>query len=304
MADSGSAISKGSVAALFAVALTASGPAAQRPVQLEAADCSRVRASFGDRIVVAQAVQYRTVPMSAGMLDVQPEPNGGVNVERGTGREYGVTACITAGAETFAEAQQTADAVRLVIEGGRVRVEKRGPAPHWNVHLIIDAPANARLNVATTNGPIGVRSVSGEIALHSVNGPIGLHDVAGSVRARAQNGPISVSGRGGDLDVHTANGPITVTLQGMRWSGRLDASTQNGPLTVFVPAAYQSGVAISSSGSSPRWNCTIPACGNDAAERRLRARSLQIGSDPVVVRISTSNGPVSVSGASRGATAH
>ena len=122
-----------------------------------------------------------------------------------------------------------------------------------------------------------------------------FRSVHGDLHARAQNGPISVDGGGGQFDVETQNGPIGIRLDGTRWDGRLDVRAHNGPLSVRVPDDYQSGVEISSSFSAP-WSCQHAACGSGHRDWTDRSRSLRLGSDPVVVRISTQNGPVTVEG--------
>ena len=84
-----------------------SGEPQARRVSLEAADCSRHNMMFGD-YEVARAEQFATIPVN-GTLDIRPESNGGVQIERGTGSTFGITACIGAGARTSAEAQAAAD---------------------------------------------------------------------------------------------------------------------------------------------------------------------------------------------------
>jgi len=275
----------------LALALPFSPQSVRRVVDLEAADCSRHDMRFDD-LAVARAVQRTTVPLS-GRLDIEPEANGGVQIERGRGSSYSITACIAAGGVTYDEAQQAADAVRLSIEGSRVRVSAPRNVRSWSVHLIVEAPDGADISVTTTNGPIGISDVSGKFDARASNGPIGIHDVRGTVSARAQNGPISVEGSRGDFEVETSNGPISVSLSGTRWEGRLDARAHNGPLTVRIPENYRSGVEISSSFNSP-WSCRVAACRRGSRDWDERSRSLRIGSDPVVVRISTVNGPVTV----------
>lgn len=273
-------------------------PAQGRRVSLEAADCSQINMMFGD-YEVARAEQHGTVPMSAGTLDIRPESNGGVQIQRGTGSTYGITACIGAGARRVAEAQAAADGVRLVIEGNRVRVTGANfgsrSIQSWSVQIIVTAPQGASIDVETSNGPIGVTGFSGTLAARASNGPISLDDTTGSIRARASNGPISITGSSGEFDIETANGPISVRLAGRRWDGHLDARASNGPLTVRVPSDYQSGVEITSSNHSP-WSCRAAACRSGYGNRDWddRTRSLRIGTDPVVVRLSTVNGPVTV----------
>jgi hypothetical protein len=291
-------------AALAGVLTLALGPTFVPPsdgqargrVTLDAADCSRINMMFGD-YEVARATQHATVPLAAGPLELRPDANGGVRVERGSGSAYEVTACIAAGARSVAEAQAAADTIRLVIEGNKVRVagaDRAQGVRSWSVQLIVLAPDGASIDAETANGPIGISGVDGTFNLRASNGPISLEGVTGEVRARAANGPISIEGSRGQFDVQTSNGPISVRLEGRRWDGRLDARASNGPLSVSVPSDYQSGVEISSSEHSP-WNCRAAACRAGNRDWDDRSRSLRIGSDPVVVRLTTVNGPVTVS---------
>jgi DUF4097 and DUF4098 domain-containing protein YvlB len=290
-------------AALAGVLCLALGPTSDIPsaaqtrgrVTLDAADCSSINMMFGD-YEVGRAVQHTTVPVAGAPLELRPGGNGGVRVERSTGGAYEITACIGVGARTAAEAQAVADSIRLVVEGNKVRLSGTGEnnrVRSWSVQLIVAAPDGASIDAETANGPIGVDDVDGTFALRASNGPISLHGVTGDVKARAVNGPISVTGSRGQFDVETSNGPITVRLDGQRWDGRLDARASNGPLTVTLPPDYQSGVEISSSQSSP-WNCRAAACRSGNRDWDERARTLRIGGDPIVVRISTVNGPVTV----------
>jgi hypothetical protein len=270
-------------------------PAQGGRVDLEAADCSTINQMFGD-YEVGRATQRTSVPVSSSPLEVRPDFNGGVRIERGSGGVYGVTACIAAGAPTRAEAQAAADGIRLEVNGNTVRVRDDANGSRrvrsWSVQLVVTAPDGASINAETSNGPIGVNGFTGTLDLRASNGPISLHDVAGEVKAHASNGPISVGGSRGEFEIETANGPITVNLEGTRWDGHLTARASNGPLTVGVPSGFQSGVEISSSTHSP-WNCRASACGS-SRDWDDRQRTLHIGGDPVVVKLSTVNGPVTV----------
>jgi hypothetical protein len=282
-------------AALAASLALTLGPADQnRPIQLEAADCSQVNVSYGDR-EVGRAVQHARVPVTAGPLEVRPDGNGGVRIERGSGGEYAITACVSARGDSLAEAEAAAASVRLEVAGNRVRVssiQDRG-IRNWSVQLIVLAPDGASIDAETTNGPIGVNGLAGTFALRASNGPISLSGVDGEVNARAANGPISLDGGRGTYDIETSNGPIGVRLTGRRWDGSLTARAQNGPLTVTLPAGYQSGVEISSSARSP-WSCRAAACRNAAGAWDEGARRIRLGTDPVAVHLSTVNGPVTI----------
>lgn len=268
-----------------------------RRVQLETSDCDSINQMFGD-LEVARTSQQVSVPAAAGTLELRPDFNGGVRIERGPGGAFGITACIAAAARTMSEAQAAADSVRLEVDGGRVRVRGDGAARDgarsWSVQLLVSAPDGASIVAETSNGPIGVHDFAGTLDLRASNGPISVHAVEGDVKARASNGPLSVEGSRGEFDVETANGPITVSLSGQRWDGHLTARASNGPLTLTVPADFQSGVEVRSSTHAP-WSCRAAACntrgGRDWDDT---SRMLHIGNDPVVVRLSTVNGPVTV----------
>jgi len=159
--------------------------------------------------------------------------------------------------------------------------------------LIVTAPDGASIVAETSNGPIGVNGFTGTLDLRASNGPISVHDVAGEVKAHASNGPISIEGSRGEFEVETANGPIDIRLEGRRWDGHLTARAGNGPLTLNVPSDYQSGVEITSSSHSP-WSCRASACRGADRDWDNRDRVLRIGTDPVVVKLSAVNGPVTV----------
>jgi hypothetical protein len=268
----------------------------RQPIDLEA-DCDSTHYTFGD-YQVATATDHVSVPVGAGALDIRPDGNGGVRIERGSGGVYAITACIGAGARTREDAQAAAGGIRLDVSGSRVRLRDDGQttrAHAWSAQLLVTIPDGASVTAETSNGPIGVRGVTATLDLRASNGPIGLENVGGDVKAHASNGPISVEGGRGEFDLETANGPISVTLDGQRWDGHLSARAGNGPLSLDVPQGYQSGVEVRSSNNSP-WTCRAAACGaRGTRDWDDRARLLRIGSDPIVVHLSTVNGPVTVS---------
>src|SRR4029079_11536524 len=73
-----------------------------RRVDLEAADCSPVTMRCGDQ-ETARAVQRTSVMMGGAPLELRPDANGGVRIERGTGRAYEITAGIAARARSMAD---------------------------------------------------------------------------------------------------------------------------------------------------------------------------------------------------------
>ena len=121
---------------------------------------------FGDYEVARAEQHAHRAACRRGTLDIRPESNGGVQIQRGTGSTYGITACIGAGARTRAEAQAAADGVRLVDRGQprprhRRRAARQRSVQSWSVQLIVTAPDGASIDVETTNGPIGVDGLLG-----------------------------------------------------------------------------------------------------------------------------------------------
>ncbi|PYS47852.1 MAG: hypothetical protein DMG13_26805, partial [Acidobacteria bacterium] len=120
------------------------------------------------------------------------------------------------------------------------RLSVNGPNDRkWVANLIIMAPRLSPLDIQTTNGPLQLRDLAGNIHVSASNGPIGLDNVGGSVQATTANGPISIKGASGDHRLTATNGPIHVGLSGSRWDGPgLEVSTKNGPLSVSIPNNY------------------------------------------------------------------
>jgi len=127
----------------------------------------------------------------------------------------------------------------------RVRISAEGPPSgrrrSWSVSFVIFAPRRSDLRLDTNNGPIGVRDVTGRLALTAHNGPVSLDGVGGDVRARATNRPIDIEltgarWEGAGLDAETTNGPVNLAIP-ESYSARLEFGTVNGTMTVGFPLA-------------------------------------------------------------------
>jgi hypothetical protein len=273
-------LANGLVAAAQSISVNTRGESLER--------CDQLDVTY-DSQPAARGEQKLSVPLGdAPALTVSPPENGGVHVVGWDRAEYAITAC---------KAAPTALAVDGIdVSVSRGVVTASGPSSgRWVVYLIVKAPARADLTLKTTNGPISVTGVSGSVHARTTNGPIGFKDSAGRIDARAQNGPVSFSGRGGEVSLTAVNGPINVRLDGNRWQdGSLAARAENGPVHVRVAEDYQSGVRVESSGHSP-WSCKGEGCRAGRKDWDDRGRSVELGTGPTVVRISTINGPVAIS---------
>ncbi len=256
-------------------------------------DCSQVKITFGDGQTASSEEQI-TIPLAqSAQLIARASTNGGVYVQGADRSDYLVKACKAAGADSLAEAQRILGRLRLGRDGNVVT--PRGPADDddWVVYLLIQAPRSSSLDLEAHNGGIGLRDFSGKADLRVQNGPLSLYNTSGEIRAEAQNGPISVKGGSGNLNVRAQNGPISVELTGTQWQGSLDVHGTNGPLELDLPEGYRSGVRVESRGYSP-FSCSAAACAAARKDWDDRNRSVEFGSAPLVVRLSTVNGPVSI----------
>lgn len=238
----------------------------------------------------ARAQEQLTIPVSGRPLHVEVGTHGGIYVQGGEAAEFSVLACKAT--RPGAGAEERLRELVLQHPAGQLRVE--GPDDDSWAALIIRAPQDSSLELEATNGPLSVYNFSGKISAQSVNGPISAAQFQGEFQAKAENGPITFEDSGGDLRLQARNGPITVELTGSRWQGQgLEGRTENGPITVRLPAGYQSGVLVEGSGYSPM-HCDADVCGPAQRTWDNRARRIQFGEAPAVVRLYTVNGPVTV----------
>ena len=252
----------------------------------EVRTCDDLEVTFDDRPAL-RAVDQLTAAGTQ-KLSVQSNHNGGVYVFGEARTDFAISACKAVAASRGASALAQ---VKATVDGGTLTATGPG-SEGWVVYFIVHAPTKADLDLNASNGPIQVSHVAGSTTAVAQNGPIKLLDVNGRVSARAQNGPIAYEGGSGTVDIDVQNGPLSVRLAGDRWAdGTLTAKAQNGPVKLQVPHGFASGVRVLSSQHSP-WRCN----GCDEGRRTWddSGRSVEFGSGPTAVTLSTVNGPVAV----------
>src|SRR5262245_14591746 len=254
-------------------------------------DCSQIRMKIGEGETLRSVLSQTLPRAAASTLRVEPPRNGGVHVQGWNGADYSISACMAASGETTAEAKAVLDQLKLSVVDGRVTVE--GPKEDWLAYLLIRAPNGVTLDLSGKNGPIGVSDFSGTVQARNQNGPVSFKNVTGQAQANVQNGPIDVTGSSGDFRLSAQNGPLTIVLDGSSWSGgEIEGHTQNGPLTVKLPEGYQSPIRIDASKHSPV-ECRAVQC-QQAARTWDRPNVIEFGGGSPVIRLSTVNGPVTV----------
>jgi DUF4097 and DUF4098 domain-containing protein YvlB len=263
--------------------------------------CSDLRVQSKDGEVAQSSETLTLGARDASMIEMDDTTGRAVVQVRGWERsEYGVETCKVAVAESRQAAQQLISGITASHTAGRITTT--GPSSdngNWQVYFLIRAPKNGSLDLQTKNGPISVSGVTGNVKVRATNGPISLRDVGGQVDANSTNGPISFSGGSGEVHLTAQNGPISLELAGESWNGsQLDARTVNGPVSISIPENFRTGVRLHTAGHAPL-SCKIEACRNALTDASSEQRTIQLNGSADTIRVSTGNGPVSVSGPKR-----
>ncbi|HMG18032.1 MAG TPA: hypothetical protein VK573_04860 [Gemmatimonadales bacterium] len=213
----------------------------------------------------------------SGALTVDPGRNGGVQVVGWDRDSIGVTARIQVNARTEDDAQAIARDIRIEAAGSTVRAagpEPTGRNQSWSVSFVVQVPRRTDLSIATENGPLTVRDVTGRMELSTQNGPLALMGVAGDVHARAQNGP------------------LVVKLTGSRWDGAgLDAETHNGPADLRIPEGYNAKLDFGTVNGPMMVGFPLTVTINGRLTDRI---STTLGEGGAPIRVMTTNGPMTV----------
>lgn len=258
----------------------------------EITSCDQINVRFdGERATMREEVLHSG---NLRALRGQASRNGGIRVTGWDRPDWSVKACRATSADFTSR-------MRPYLRGEEIGVEGDDDENLSVIFFLVRAPRNAVLDLEARNGELGIQGVGGSVTARTENGPITLKAVSGSVNATAQNGPITFAGNSGKVRLEAQNGPVTVKLTGSSWAaGSLDASTHNGPISLKIPRDYRSGVVVESDGHGPI-SCRAEACrqarrtwGNDDDDDDDSMRRIELGSGAQNVRMSTTNGPVSV----------
>lgn len=256
------------------------------------ASCSDLNTSFDSHRAIIQSEEKTITKAEAATLLIQAESNGGLQVEGWDKGSYLVTLCKAAQADS--DAESVLSKIHLTFQNGEMSVS--GPPSHdrWTAHLLVKAPKSASLDLRVNNGPMGLFHVDGKVIVQAKNGPVTMNGCTGDLNVTTLNGPVTLEGNSGKLRIEAQNGPVSVSLGGTAWSGSgLEAHANNGPLTLRIPSGYQSGVLVESDGHSP-FQCHASVCSEGRKTWEDDHKSIEFGSGPTVIHLSTVNGPISV----------
>jgi hypothetical protein len=260
-----------------------------------ASDCSDLHINFDGGPAVMETEERSVSKAEASTLRIDNLQNAGVQFRGWDKDNYSVKLCKFADRDRN-DAKELLSQIKMSIDGGRVSISGPGHERNWTVHLLISTPRGANLDVQSKNGPVSFSEVDGKIYVHATNGPISMSNCTGEADLSSQNGPISISGKSGKLKLHTENGPISIALQSPDWTnGGLVADAVNGPVSLSVPSQLNTSFVLESRGHSPL-TCNASVC-HDARKTwdDNDIRRIEFGSGTPVIRLSTVNGPLTVS---------
>jgi len=247
------------------------------------------------------------VESSNGYVIVQSEDSVDVTVvESAETADVAVRAILRSRADTLERAQervdtiviemtQTGDSLLLRYNSSDQTLDVRR---YSGVSFEVTVPAQADVEVDTSNGAITIRGIEGQFHLDTSNGAIDLIDLIGMVDADTSNGAIDVDGFNGVLQLETSNGAIDIedteaAVDARTSNGRIDFSgilvgdshkmrTSNGAINVEVPLdaaiTFNASTSIGSISTSLTlvgdtegrdWNATL----NPPATQRLELRT-------------------------------
>ena len=296
------------VAAFAAISACARRPAVAQPrfwygqLRIEGGrevdKCSDLQVRAGGEL--ARSAETFTVSKSqAPTLELHAISHTVMHVRGWERPDYSVEVCKFAVAGSRSAADQALRAISIIRNGARFSVTGPDSGDRWQAAVFVHAPKDAALNLESGNAPVDAAGVSGKLKVRATNGPLALDRCSGTIDAETVNGPISMNGGSGEVRLRAMNGPIALKLADAAWNGALlEARTDNGPLSVTLPSGFRSGLRLETSGHGPI-SCRADVCRNARTEGgRYFPSVLQAGSGDVV-RLSTHNGPVSVSNTGR-----
>jgi DUF4097 and DUF4098 domain-containing protein YvlB len=196
----------------------------------------------------------------AGLLDLDIESsNGYVIVQSDETTNVFVTAKLRSRANTLEKAEERVNAIvfDMIQDGNNLLLRYRTSdqtadvRKYSGVSFEVTVPAQADIEVDTSNGAITIRGIEGQFNLDTSNGAIYLSDLIGVVDADTSNGAIDVDGFSGVIDLETSNGAIDIEdveadVNARTSNGRIHFSgilvgdshqlrTSNGAIEVKVP---------------------------------------------------------------------
>lgn len=118
-----------------------------------------------------------------------------------------------------------------------------------SVSLSVACPTSVSVDgIGTSNGPVEVTDVAGDVTVESSNGGITARGVRGTVSLSTSNGGITARGIGGLAGARTANGSIEVDVPAI--DRDVEVRTENGGIDAALGTDLDAAVTASTTNGS------------------------------------------------------
>lgn len=220
--------------------------------------------------------------------------NGSIDLSNGQGNEVVVE--VTKRASGFDDAKAAANLenieVSLTQEGNEVhvRVKRVGSTVgDCGASVIIAAPADAQVQLKSSNGYIVSEGMRGSVEARTSNAKVDVVEATGRIDVDSSNGAILIEAKDAHVDAHTSN--ASIRFKGSLADQEHEFSTSNGSIDVVFPAEmpFRFEAATSNGGI----DVDFPFDDNDSRSRRKK--SGVVGQDPKCsIELSTSNASIDI----------
>jgi len=259
------------------------------------------------------------VESSNGYVIVQVEDTVDVTVvESAETADVSVRAILRSRADTLERAQERVDAIviEMTQTGDSLLLRYNSSdqsldvRKYSGVSFEVTVPAQADVEVDTSNGAITIRGIEGQFHLDTSNGAIDLIDLIGVVDADTSNGAIDVDGFNGVLELETSNGAIDIedteaAVDARTSNGRIDFSgilvgdshkmrTSNGAINVEVP--LDAAITFNASTSIGSISTNLALMGDTEGREWNASMNSQSAQFSQRLELRTSNGNIRIEG--------
>lgn len=252
-------------------------------------------ACIGGGNITAEEVVSQSFGTGAAPRVIVETFNGRIEVAGGVD---GVQVSVTKRGAGFSQSEAEADLknveVMVTQEGDTIRVAARrsdGPLVVGNsgASIRLSVPAQASLELQTSNGAIRIDGVAGDLSLDTSNGKVEVRGGRGRLNLSTSNGSIDIEAEQAVVDAHTSNGQIT--FGGTLAEGRQVFDTSNGRIDITLPGEAQ--FSFEASTSNGRVSCEFPMSHTSASSDN--ALSGVVGENPATsIVASSSNGRIDI----------
>jgi len=194
----------------------------------------------------AEAVETRQLTSPSGGAIRVDNANGCTVVVGEDRADVEIRVHKAARAGTEAEAEQLASSIKVLTRedaAGVLDVEVSLPG-RWThrgrADLEIHAPRTLRIQVSASNGRVCVSGMRAAVRLHSSNGPVRVADVVGDIDIGTSNARVHTHCTCGKLVARSSNGKMDLEEH----RGSVDAATSNGTIHCDLDELGKEGVVL------------------------------------------------------------